>query len=73
MFEYFVPKSAELQWIEEALELHQAAQEFRLEVERRRSHELYCQWYSEMARQTQADSVGMAQDIDIFGWFWRRR
>ena len=73
MFGYLLPKSAEVQWIEEALQLHQAAQEFRWEVETRRAHEEYCQWYYEAARQVQADAAAMENDVDFYGWFYRRR
>ncbi|MGB3296237.1 MAG: hypothetical protein WBB01_24895 [Phormidesmis sp.] len=73
MFEYLLPKSAEVQWQVDALALHQAAQEFRLEVEHRQAHEDYCQWYYEAARQTQMDQLAMANDINFFGWFCRRR
>ena len=69
MFNYLLPNSAEVQWIEEALELHQAAQEFRLEVERRQAQEEYCQWYYDMAKQTQADNAAMAGDFNFYRWF----
>ncbi|MEL6777727.1 MAG: hypothetical protein AAFO06_10760 [Cyanobacteria bacterium J06597_16] len=69
MFEYLLPKSAEVQRIEEALQLQQAAQEFRMEVERRQAHEAYCQWYYDMAQQTQADANAMAGDFNFFKWF----
>lgn len=69
MFNYLLPKSAEVQWIEEALALHQAAQEFRLEVERRQAQEAYCQWYYDMAQQTQAEATAMTNDFNFFGWF----
>lgn len=72
MFEYLLPKSADVQWQADALDLHQAAQEFRLEVERRQAHEEYCQWYYEAARQTQAEHQAMANDPNLFGWFWSR-
>ncbi len=73
MFEYLLPKSAEVQWIEDALELHQAAQEFRLEVERRQAQAQYCQWYYEMAKQTQVEAAAMENDFNFFGWFWGRK
>lgn len=70
MFEYiFSPQSTELQWIEEALELQQAAQEFRMEVEKRQVEEQYCQWYYDMVQQTQAEAAAMENDVDFFGWF----
>ena len=63
------PNAAEIQWIEEALELQQAAQNFRREVEHRQQEEAYCQWYYEMVRQTRAEAAAMENDIDLFGWF----
>ena len=72
MFHYLLPKStAELQWIEESLQLQQAAQEFRMEVEKRQVEEAYCQWYYDMAQQTQAEAAAMENDPNIFGWFCR--
>lgn len=74
MFEYLLPKSAaEIQCIEDALELHQAAHEFRFEVERRQAQARYCQWYYEMAKQTQAEAVAMEKDFNFFGWVWGRK
>lgn len=73
MFEYLLPKSAEVQWIEEALMLQQAAQDFRREVEHRQLEEKYCQWYADMAKQTQAEAAAMASDFNFFGWFCGRK
>lgn len=61
--------AAEIQWIEEALALQQAAQDFRREVEHRKEEEAYCQWYYEMVQQTQAEAAAMENDVDVFGWF----
>ncbi len=70
MLEYLLPKSAaEIQWIEESLQLQQAAQEFRMEVEKREVEEAYCQWYYDMAKQTQAEAAAMKNDPNFFGWF----
>lgn len=73
MLEYLLPKSAEVREVQEAFALHQAAQEFRLEVEYRQTHAEYCQWYHEMARQTQADALAMENDVNFFSWFCGRR
>ncbi len=77
MFEYSLsplsPKAAEVQWIEEALELQQAAQEFRREVEYRKIEEKYYQWYADMVQQTQTEAVAMANDVNFFGWFCGRK
>ncbi|MEM6449386.1 MAG: hypothetical protein AAF703_03630 [Cyanobacteria bacterium P01_D01_bin.105] len=76
MFESVLPVSpqssfsaAEIQWIEEALTLQQAAQNFRREVEHRQAEATYYQWYSEMVKQTQAEEASMENDVDVFGWF----
>ncbi|NJM97878.1 MAG: hypothetical protein HC800_12630 [Phormidesmis sp. RL_2_1] len=69
MFDYLLPKAAEVEAIAEALQLQQAAQEFRMEVERRQAQANYCQWYHDMARQTQADAAAMENDPNVFGWF----
>ena len=61
--------AAEIQWIEEALRLQQAAQDFRREVEHRKQEEAYYRWYAEMVTQTQADAAAMENDFDVFGWF----
>jgi hypothetical protein len=73
MFGYLLPKSAEVQWIEEALMLQQAAQEFRLEVERRKVEEKYYEWYADMALQTQAEAAAMENDFNFYSWFCRRK
>lgn len=74
MFHYLLPKSAaELQWIEESLQLQQAAQDFRMEVEKRQVEEAYCQWYYDMAKQTQAEAAAMKDDPNFFGWFCKSR
>jgi len=65
--------TAEIQWIEEALMLQQAAQDFRREVEHRQEEEAYCQWYAKMVQQTQADAAAMENDVDFFGWFCRSK
>ena len=70
MFHYLLPKStAELQWIEESLQLQQAAQEFRMEVEKRQVEDAYCQWYYDMAKQTQAEAAAMENEPNFFSWF----
>ncbi len=73
MFGYLLPKSAEVQWIEEALALQQAAQDFRREVERRNEEEKHYQWYTEMVQQMQAEAAAMENDFNFYGWFCQRR
>ncbi|MGC1308940.1 MAG: hypothetical protein WA885_17065 [Phormidesmis sp.] len=73
MFNHLLPKSTEVQWIAEYFELHQAAQEFRIELARRQTEADYCQWYYEMAQQVQADVVAMENDVNFYGWFCGRK
>jgi hypothetical protein len=73
MFGYLLPKSAEVQWIEEALALQQAAQDFRREVERRQEEEKYYQWYDAMVQQTRTEAAEMENDFNFYGWFCRRK
>ena len=42
-----------------------------MEVEKRQVEEAYCQWYYDMAQQTQAEAAAMENDPNIFGWFCR--
>ncbi|HEY9598899.1 MAG TPA: hypothetical protein V6D33_14635 [Cyanophyceae cyanobacterium] len=52
---------------------HQLAYEFRREVQQRQEFELYCKWYQQTAEQHQQELQKMQGDINIFGWFCRRR
>ncbi|WP_228038472.1 hypothetical protein [Nodosilinea sp. LEGE 06152] len=73
MFEYLRPRSLETpQEVIEYLELHQAAQEFRLELEHRASLEEYCQWYYQVAAENQRDLEQMRSELNLLGWFNRR-
>ena len=73
MFEHILPKSAEVrQMAEDALELHQAAIDFRREVEHRQAFEDYCQWYYRLAAQNQAEMQAMAKDANSFAWLLGR-
>lgn len=63
---------AQIQCLENALEVQQAAQEFRFEVERRQAHEDYCQWYYRVAAQNQAELAAMENDVNFYGWFCNR-
>ncbi|MEO1070180.1 MAG: hypothetical protein AAFW95_13860 [Cyanobacteria bacterium J06638_6] len=74
MFEYLSPRPlANPQDTFEHLELHQAAQEFRLELEHRASLEAYCQWYSQVAAEHQRDLAHMRAEINLLTLFSRRR
>ncbi|MEL6552752.1 MAG: hypothetical protein AAFQ63_04715 [Cyanobacteria bacterium J06621_11] len=70
IFEYVLPQSAEVRPVSDMLAAHQAAIEFRREVEHRQAFEDYCQWYYKLAEQNQAEMVAMQNDADSFLW-WR--
>lgn len=72
MFQYLSLNSPTVQQVEEALELQQAAHEFRFEVEKRQAHEDYCQWYYRMVAQNQAELAAMKNDLNFYGWFCNR-
>lgn len=73
MFEYLSPRSqATSPEIIEYLELHQAAQEFRLELEHRAKVEAYCQWYYQVAAENQRDFLQMRSELDLLAWVSRR-
>ncbi|QQE63422.1 hypothetical protein GFS31_00870 [Leptolyngbya sp. BL0902] len=71
-FEYLRPRSLEpSQEVTEYLILHQAAQDFRLEVEYRQQFEAYCQWYYQTAAENQASLDQMQGEINLRSWFSR--
>ncbi len=51
-----------------AFELHQLAQDFRLEKEARDAFESYCRWYDAVAAQHQQEMAAMAPEPDLLGW-----
>lgn len=70
MFEHLTPRSlATPQEVVEYLELHQAAQEFRLEVEHRSNFDAYCQWYYQVAAANQRDLDQMRSELNLLSWF----
>lgn len=72
MFEYLSPRSlATPQEVAEYLELHQAAQAFRLELEHRENLEAYCQWYYRVAAENQRDLERMQTELNLRAWFKR--
>lgn len=73
MLEHFLPESAKAQPSEEALMLHQAAQDFRREVEYRQTFEHSCQRYYQTAQQHQQEFAALKKDINFFGWFCSSR
>ncbi|TVQ10829.1 MAG: hypothetical protein EA368_06870 [Leptolyngbya sp. DLM2.Bin27] len=74
MFEYLTPRSlATPQEVIEYLELHQAAQEFRLELEHRDHLEAYCQWYHQTAQSNRQDLEQMRTELNLLAWFNGRK
>ena len=74
MLEYLRPRSLDTaQEVIEYLALHQAAQDFRLEVEYREQFEAHCQWYYQTAAENRADLAQMRREANLLGWFSRRR
>lgn len=70
MFDYITPRSlATPKEVVEYLELHQAAQEFRLELEHRDNLEAYCQWYHQTAIENQHDLEQMRTELNVLAWF----
>ncbi len=70
MFEYLRPRSLEpAQDVIEYLALHQAAQDFRLEVEHRENLEAYCQWYYQTAAENRATLAQMQRETNLLAWF----
>lgn len=71
-FEYLRPRSLESsQEVTEYLVLHQAAQEFRLEVDYRQQFDAYCQWYYQTAAENRANLLQMQGEINLRGWLSR--
>ena len=70
MFEYLRPRSLDnAQDVIEHLVLHQAAQDFRLEVEYREQADAYCQWYYQTAAENQETLARMQGEINLLAWF----
>jgi hypothetical protein len=70
MFEYLRPRSLEpAQDVIEYLALHQAAQDFRLEVEHRENLDAYCQWYYQTAAENRATLARMQRETNLLAWF----
>lgn len=70
MFEYLTPRSlATPKEVIEYLELHQAAQAFRLELEHRDHLDAYCQWYHQTAQSNRRDLEQMRTELNLLAWF----
>lgn len=74
MFEYSLQRHKPLpQETLELLELHQLAQEFRLEQDYREAHEAYCCQYQNLVQQHREDHAVMQNELNIFAVFWKKR
>ncbi|MGB3239847.1 MAG: hypothetical protein WBB29_16245 [Geitlerinemataceae cyanobacterium] len=61
------------QAVDEAFAVHQTSQEFHREVQYREELESYCQWYYATAEANRQELVKMRGELNIFGWFLRKR
>lgn len=52
---------------------YQLANEFYRESQARQEHERYCEWYRQTAEQHQQELQKMQGDINLLGWFCRRK
>ena len=57
----------------EALETYQVTQEFYQEVQYREKFDAYCQWYYETAESHHQELQKMRGDLNLFGWFCRKK
>lgn len=67
---WFAPQP---QPVPEAIIVHELTREFYREVEHREEFDRYCQWYRLAAEQHQRELQKMRGDINLFGWFCRKR
>ncbi|PPT10057.1 hypothetical protein CKA32_001617 [Geitlerinema sp. FC II] len=59
--------------LDDRIETHHVTREFHREVGYRRDFEAYCQWYYDTAERHRQEFQKMQGDINLFGWFSRRR
>jgi hypothetical protein len=52
---------------------YQLVQEFRREVQYRKEFERHCEWYRLTAERHQREYQKLQGDINLFGWFSRRK
>lgn len=57
----------------EILEIYRDTYKFYREVERRQALDEYCQWYYATADQHRQDLITMRQEVNLMGWFCRRK
>jgi hypothetical protein len=59
--------------IDEMIATHQVSREFYREVHYRQDFQRYCQWYRETAAANRRDLERMKGELNILGWFFRKR
>lgn len=69
-FRWFAPVP---QPVPEALVIYDLTRQFYRELEQREEFDRYCQWYRATAAQHQQELEKMRGDINLLGWFDRRR
>lgn len=52
---------------------YQITHQFYREAQARQEFQSYCQWYRQTAKLHQEELAKMQGDINLFGWFCRRR
>ncbi len=52
---------------------YQIAHEFYREAQTRQERKSYCQWYHQTAQSNRQELIKMQGDINLLGWFCRRR
>jgi hypothetical protein len=57
----------------ELFENYQVTYAFYEEMRHREAFEQYCQWYRQVSAQHRLELRQMRGDINLFGWFCRRR
>ena len=57
----------------EVLETYHVTREFYHEIQYRQEKERYCQWYYAIAQHHQEELRKMQGDLNILGWFRRKR
>ena len=62
-----------VQFQPEILELYRTTYQFYEEARHREAFDRYCDWYVTIAEQNRREHEKMRGDINIFGWFARKR
>lgn len=57
----------------EILEIYRTTHQFYDEVNHREAVDRYCSWYYSVAEQHRRELKKLSGDINVFGWFSRRR